>query len=130
MAANENEGTIKFLLPGVEAPKSTSRSIGPVSRSATQVERQLLEGLEIKQHFDLSPTSRSAASGREATLEAAADDILALEMEDGFIFYTSAGRLAEDLERLDPASVQDGAVRLDTLRARGPVCYPCADEQR
>jgi CHAT domain-containing protein/pimeloyl-ACP methyl ester carboxylesterase len=127
MTANQNEAKIKFILPGVEASKTTSRSIGPVSRSATQVERQLLKGFEIKQHFDLSPTSRAAASGKEATLEAAADDILALEMEDGFIFYTSAARLAGDLARLDPAAVQDGAVRLDSLRSRGPVSRGLGD---
>ena len=48
-------------------------------------------------------------------------------MADGFILYTSAGRLSEDLERLDPDAVRDGAVRLDALRARGPASRGLGD---
>jgi CHAT domain-containing protein/pimeloyl-ACP methyl ester carboxylesterase len=127
MAANQKNKIFKFILPGVAAPPSASRTVGPVSRSASQSTSDLLNDLEVQQHFDLSPTSRSAASGQEATLEADADDILALEMEDGFIFYTSAERLAGDLERLDPTAVQDGAVRLDSLHARGPLSRGLGD---
>jgi hypothetical protein len=83
--------------------------------------------LKVKKHFDLSPTSRAAAVGEELTLEADEDDVLALEMEDGFIFYTSADRLAKDLERLDPEAVKEGAIPLDVLRGRGPASRGLGD---
>ena len=41
-------------------------------------------------------------------------------MEGGFVFYTSAGRLADDLRRLDPHAERDGVIRLDVLRHDAP----------
>ena len=117
MAENKNDATYKFILPGVKAPESTSRSLGPAMRSGASAVNELLHSMEVKQHFDLSPTSRAAAGGQEIQLEASADDILALEMDDGFIFYTSAQRLAEDIERLDPDAIVGDTARVDALRA-------------
>ena len=125
MPENKNDMLLTFILPGIEAPKTASRSLPPGTRGGPGAAGGLLDSLEVTRHFDLSPTSR--AVGQEARLEASADDILALEMADGFIFYTSAGKLSEDLERLDPDAVRDGAVRLDALRARGPASRGLGD---
>ena len=125
MPENKNDTPLTFILPGIEAPQTTSRSLPFATRGGPGTAHALLDSLEVKRHVDLSPTSR--AVGREVRLEASADDILALEMADGFIFYTSAQRLAEDLAKLDPAAAQDGALRLDALRARGPVSRGLGD---
>ena len=121
MAVNQSSTKYAFILPGVDVSSASSRATGPLSRGAGPAVSDLLDSFDVKQHVDLSPASRSAASGQEIIVETQADDILALEMDDGFIFYTSARRLAENLEDLDPNAVQEGAVRLDTLRARGSV---------
>ena len=125
MPENKNDTILTFILPGIEAPKTASRSLPPGTRGGPGPAGGLLDSLEVTRHFDLSPTSR--AVGQETRLEASADDILALDMADGFIFYTSAGKLSEDLERLDPDAVRDGAVRLDALRARGPASRGLGD---
>jgi hypothetical protein len=118
MPAND-PSKLRFLLPGVAISTTASRAHGPASRGAGAQADALLANLEVVAHFDLSAPSR--ATGQEASLEAFEDDILALDMEEGFIFYTSAGRLADDLRWLDPEAEQDGALRLDTLRQRGPA---------
>ncbi|MCB1825190.1 MAG: CHAT domain-containing protein [Candidatus Competibacteraceae bacterium] len=116
---------LRFLLPGVAVSEVASRALGPTTRGGAGPADALLEGLTVEQHFDLSAPSRAAR--RETTLEAAEDDILALEMEDGFILYTSAGRLADDLRRLDPEAERDGTLRLDTLKQRGPATRGLGD---
>lgn len=118
MPAND-PSKLRFLLPGVAASTTASRAHGPTSRGTGVQADALLANLEVVAHFDLSAPSR--AVGRETALEAAEDDILALDMEEGFILYTSAGRLADDLRRLDPEAERDGAPRLNALRQRGPA---------
>ena len=127
MPEKKNDTLFKFILPGMEAPRAASRSLAPVTRGGPSDSNELLDSMEVKQHFDLSPGSRAAAGGQEARLEASADDILALEMDDGFIFYTSAQRLAEDIERLDPDAILDDTARVDALRARGPASRGLGD---
>ena len=127
MPEKKNDTLFKFILPGMEAPQAASRSLAPVTRGGPSAANELLDSMEVKQHFDLSPGSRAAAGGQEARLEASADDILALEMDDGFILYTSAQRLAEDIERLDPDAILDDTARVDALRARGPASRGLGD---
>ena len=124
MPAND-PSKLRFLLPGVAVSVTASRAIGPATRGQSAEGSELLANLEVIKHFDLSAPSRAAR--QEATLEAAEDDILALEMEEGFILYTSAGRLADDLRQLDPGAERGGALRLDTLRQRGPVARGLGD---
>lgn len=124
MPAND-PSKLRFLLPGVAVSETASRAHGPATRGAGAKADALLADLEVIKHIDLSAPSRAAQE--ETTLEAAEDDILALEMEDGFILYTSAARLADDLRRLDPAAERDGALRLDTLKQRGPATRGLGD---
>ncbi len=126
MPSNETTTTkIQFRLPGVAVSEAASRALGPATRGSAGPADALLASLTVEQHFDLSAPSRAAR--QETTLEAAGDDILALEMEEGFILYTSAGRLADDLRRLDPEAERDGALRLDALRQRGPATRGLGD---
>lgn len=123
--AENVQAKLRFLLPGVAVSETTSRAIGPATRGESAKVAELLAKIKVEKHFDLSVPSRAAR--RETTLEAAEDDILALEMEDGFILYTSAGRLADDLRRLDPEAERDGKLRLDTLKQRGPATRGLGD---
>jgi len=97
MPAND-PSKLRFLLPGVAVSETASRAHGPATRGQTAEVSALLVDLKVIEHFDLSAPSRAAR--QETTLEAAGDDILALEMEDGFILYTSAAQLADNLRRL------------------------------
>lgn len=117
---------IRFLLPGAEGDSARSRAHGPASRDGAAQGHDLLIGVSVRHHFDLSAQQRAA--GRQAiTPPLADDDVVALEMEDGFVLYTSAGRLADDLRRLDPQAERDGMIRLDALRRRGPASRGLGD---
>ena len=64
--------------------------------SATAVgEGELLANVEVVQAFDLSPAARTAASAAPAAAEVRDDDILEIQVEDGFTLWTSAARYAE-----------------------------------
>ncbi len=118
-------GKIKFTIPGSISTPNASRCLEGLTRGSSPEANKLLDSLEISQHYDLSPASR--ATGQQKEISVADDALLALEMEDGFIFYTSAQRLADDLVNLDPDAEQDGVIQLNTLRDRGPASRGLGD---
>ena len=121
-----SENEIRFVLPGVKTSETASRAAGVGTRGVSGPGSQLLAPVKVKEHFDLSPANRAASPKTRFTAQA--DDVLALQMEGDFILYTSAGALADDLRRIDPSSVtEDGEVRLDALRSRGPAARGLGD---
>jgi hypothetical protein len=48
-------------------------------------------------------------------------------MEGGFVLYTSAGRLADDLRHLNPQAEHDGVLRLDVLQRDTPATRGLGD---
>jgi CHAT domain-containing protein/pimeloyl-ACP methyl ester carboxylesterase len=125
------EARIPFRLPGIPTSEALSRAHGPASRGGPSETHELLAGIRVRQHFDLSAPSRAA--GQKATAEATdRQDVVALEMEDGFMLYTSPGRLADDLQRLERPlqrgeAERDGVLELDRLRAQGPATRGVGD---
>lgn len=110
---------IRFRFPGAESLPERSRAHGPTTRGGAAEPHPLLAGVTVQRHFDLSPSQRAA--GRTASSPPLEDnDVLALEMEGGFVLYTSAGRLADDLKRIDPAAERDGELDLEVLRRQAP----------
>jgi len=118
--------TIRFLLPGTERPPSTSIVNGPVGRGGPAEAHEVLAGVTIRRHFDLSAAQRT---GRQEiqTGPLEPDDVLALEMEDGFVFYTSAARLADDLRRINPQAESNGVIRLGVLQRDMPATRGLGD---
>lgn len=116
---------IRLTIPGREAPPTGSRVPGALGRGAA-LPGQPLDGIVVKRHFDLSPAAR-AATPVEATVDVADDELLALEMDDGFVLYTSAARLADDLERKAPGTSRGIGLRLDALRSGGPTSRGLGD---
>ncbi len=123
--ADQGKREVRFTLPGIRSLPELSRARGPASRGGPAEQHPLLSGITVKEHFDLSAASRAA--GEEATATATDRlDALAVEMEGGFILYTSPGRLEDDLRRLEsPAGRGAGEealpLLLDRLRAQGPA---------
>ncbi|MGN6720151.1 MAG: esterase/lipase family protein, partial [Candidatus Binatia bacterium] len=70
--------------------------------------------------FDVGRRSRSTPEGVvEKTIQAAADDVIVLEMADGVTVITSAAKLERSLKRVKPESVEaDGTLKLDALHER------------
>jgi CHAT domain-containing protein/pimeloyl-ACP methyl ester carboxylesterase len=77
--------------------------------------------LKINAAFDVSTRARSTPGGSvERKIAAADDEVVVLEMADGVTVITSAKKLKESLQRIDPQSVDaDGALKLNALRERG-----------
>jgi pimeloyl-ACP methyl ester carboxylesterase/tetratricopeptide (TPR) repeat protein len=121
-----NNDKIRFLLPGTESTTDKSRAHGPASRGGPAEQHELLTGVTVRQHFDLSAQQR-AAEAKTVTPPLAQDEVLAIEMEGGLVLYTSAGRLADDLRRIDPKAEKDGAVSLEALRRRTPATRGLGD---
>lgn len=76
--------------------------------------------VKITSAFDVGKRSRSTPEGVvEKTIQAAADDVIVLEMADGVTVITSAAKLERSLKRVKPESVEaDGTVKLDALHER------------
>ena len=96
----------------------------PSTRAVDSVEasRFLPDGyLKIKTAFDVSSAARSTPAGAiEQTVSAGDGELVVLEMADGVTVMTSAGKLKESLQRIDPRAVEaDGTLNLRALRARG-----------
>lgn len=111
---------IRFVLPGVESIPAKSLAHGLASRGASAEELDLLAGVTVRQHFDLSAQQRAVGES-VTTPPLAGDEVIALEMEGGFVLYTSAGRLADDLRRIDPKAELDGTISLEALRRQSPA---------
>ncbi|HLN83936.1 MAG TPA: CHAT domain-containing protein [Candidatus Binatia bacterium] len=76
--------------------------------------------VKITSAFDVGKRSRSTPEGVvEKTIQAAADDVIVLEMADGVTVITSAAKLERSLKRVKPESVEaDGTLKLDALHER------------
>jgi pimeloyl-ACP methyl ester carboxylesterase len=117
---------IRFVLAGTEASPGASKANEPVGRGGPAAPHNVLAGFTVRQHFDLSAAQRTTRQETQtAPLEPG--DVLALEMEGGFVLYTSAGRLADDLRRLDPQAERDGVIRLDALQRDTPATRGLGD---
>ncbi len=77
--------------------------------------------LKINAAFDISSRARSTPEGAvEKKIVAGDDEVVVLEMADGVTVITSAEKLKESLQRMDPAAVEaDGTLKLSALRERG-----------
>ena len=77
--------------------------------------------LKIEAAFDLSARARSTPEGAIAkTIQAKDGQVVVLEMAEGVTVITSATKLKESLQRVNPKAVEaDGTVKLDALRERG-----------
>ena len=77
--------------------------------------------LKINAAFDISSRARSTPEGAvEKKILAGDDEVVVLEMADGVTVITSAKKLKESLQRMDPAAVEaDGTLKLSALRERG-----------
>jgi len=77
--------------------------------------------LKIEAAFDLSARARSTPEGAiPTTIQAKDGQVVVLEMADGVTIITSATKLRESLQRVNPNAVEkDGTVKLDALRERG-----------
>src|SRR5258706_15138115 len=81
---------IRLVISG--KPVTNSGSFLSAVRGASATDPS--NGIVTEASFDLSPNSQ----GAKPTLhEVNHDDVLALEMEDGFIYFTRADKLQEDL---------------------------------
>ena len=106
----------KFIIPGTRDSEFRSRARGSVSGGAErETVTDLLSHVRVVDAFDLSRLARSG-SGKPLEFVANDDDILEIEVEDGFTLWTSADRYSAELKLLKPEAVQpDGSVRIDTL---------------
>lgn len=77
--------------------------------------------LKITAAFDVGTRARSTPDGAvEKTIQAEDDQVVVLEMADGVTVITSARKLQESLQRIDPDAVAaDGTLDLNALRERG-----------
>lgn len=113
------EQKITFDLQGLAGSPGASRVQRATTRAAAGPTNELLGEITVTGHYDLSPATRDR--GARAVLEVDPRALLALEMEDGFLLYTSAEALAEELRALAPGHPPDAPLRLDALRGPGPA---------
>ena len=109
-------------LPPLLQPTTTAARDAVPGAGGRQRDPFLPEGyLTARQTFDVGASARDAAGGggRERA-EAKADEILVLELADGSMLVTSAGRLRDSLEGARPELLgEDGEILLEQLRAEG-----------
>ena len=80
----------KFIIPGTRDSEFRSRARGSVSGGAErETVTDLLSHVRVVDAFDLSRLARSG-SGKPLEFVANDDDILEIEVEDGFTLWTSA----------------------------------------
>ncbi len=105
---------VKLLVTGRPEPAgiATQRS---ATGGTTADGGELLAELEVVQAFDLSPAARSAAGQAPARTEVRDDDILEIQVEDGFTLWTSAATYADRVRQLDPDSAQDGSITFSSV---------------
>ena len=99
--------TVKLLVSGrpEQVPSITPAERTAAGRAPTATS-ELLDSVEVVQSFNLSPAARSAASGAPAPAEVNDDDILEIQVEDGFTLWTSAAHYEERVRALDPDAAQ------------------------
>jgi len=106
--------TVKLLIAGRPEPVSPVAAERSADGSATRA-GDLLANVEVIQSFNLSPASRTAARSAPAAAEGRDDDILEVQVEDGFTLWTSAAAYAERVRTLDPDAALDGGVAFSAV---------------
>ncbi len=116
---------IPLKVTGIAIPNPTlPAALRPATRAAggAQASVFLPDGyLKIDAAFDISAHARSTPDGAvEKKIAAHDDQVVVLEMADGVTVVTSAKKLKQSLQRIDPSSVDgDGTLKLNALRERG-----------
>lgn len=77
----------------------------------------LRDAVVVKQVFELSPPGRDANTSAQRE-DPSSTDIVALEAVDGLTIFTSAGRLVDEVSRLQPEAITGGALDLTKFRDR------------
>ncbi|MCV2353398.1 CHAT domain-containing protein [Paucibacter sp. B2R-40] len=118
------EHSIQIRLNGRPAERlRLPAMLTPAARSADRRDDAFLPDgyLEPLSAFDMSPAARSVAGAAVSqSHEAAANEVLVLELADGSTLITSAGRLRETLLLTHPELIAaDGSILLEALRAQG-----------
>lgn len=121
--SDTSKPTLRFRIDGFDAAPASSRVHASATRGTDRSVTDPSAPITIERRILLSAPGRGAPE--PVTLEVEPDTVLALEMEDGLVLYTSAGGLARDLTRLGFEA--DGALRLDALRARGEASRGLGD---
>ena len=117
--------TIPLKLTGVPITNPTlPAALRPATRAAdgAKASEFLPDGyLKIDAAFDISTRARSTPDGAvEKAIPADDDQVVVLERADGVTVITSARKLKDSLQRIDPEAVEaDGTLKLNALRERG-----------
>ncbi len=106
---------VTLLVSGRPEPAGIAIERSATASAAAVGEGELLASVEVVQAFDLSPAARTAASAAPAVAEVRDDDILEIQVEDGFTLWTSAARYAERVRALDPEAAQDGSIAFSSV---------------
>ena len=116
---------IPLKLNGTPIPNPTlPAALRPATRSldGAKATEFLPDGyLKVNAAFDTSSLARSTSEGMvERKIVAGDGEVVVLEMADGVTVITSAKKLRESLQRIDPEAVEaDGTLKLSALRERG-----------
>jgi pimeloyl-ACP methyl ester carboxylesterase len=118
------ESTVILKLTGnrIDKPVVPTLLRSGAARSTRPVADPFLpdDYVRVVEAFDLSPGGRSAPTAqKEVELQVTPGQVLVLELPDGTTLITSGGRLQDELQRVAPEAVSQGAVRLDDLLPRG-----------
>ena len=109
--------TVKLSIRGQRDEGDRRATRGGPPGAETSV-TDLLDELEVRHSFDLSPSARGRTGSEEHVkkpLEVEDDDVLEIEVEGGFQIWTSAKRYREDVLLLKPEAKVGDAVSVDTF---------------
>src|SRR5690606_29317303 len=106
---------VKLLVSGWPEPAGIAIERSATGSATAVGGGELLASVEVVQAFDLSPAARTAASAAPAIAEVSDDDILEIQVEDGFTLWTSAAHYAERVQALDPDAAQDGSIAFSSV---------------
>jgi len=108
--------TVKLLVTGRPEPvPSVAAERSAAGAPAAQAGSGLLDSVEVVQAFNLSPAARSVAAAAPARTELLDDDILEVQVEDGFTLWTSAAEYAQRVQELDPEAAHAAEVVFSTV---------------
>lgn len=124
--------TIPLRLAGRKAAPTLPVLLRSAHRGAGEADDPFLPAgyLQPRASFDVGPAARSAAGGDgEQRHDAAADEVLVLELADGSTFVTSAARLQASLAASRPELIgADGAILFEQLRAEDSASRGLLDD--
>src|SRR5690349_5310543 len=109
--------TVKLSIHG-QSDESDRRATRGGPPGAKDLVTDVLNELEVRESFDLSPSARGLPGSDEHVkdpVEVEDDDILEFEVEGGFQIWTSAQRYQEDVLLLRPDAKIGDAVSVNTL---------------